>query len=84
MQLFNVAPHLPDAHVVDAGSSTHAMHWPVALSQVNGHVTSGPHWPSAPHVSVALPLQRCAFGTQTPSQRPVAALQMFGHIEGAP
>ena len=84
MQLFNVAPHLPAAHVVDVGSSTQAMHCPVVVSHLKGHVTSGPHCPSAPQVSVALPLQRCAFGTQTPSQRPVAALQTFAQAVGAP
>jgi hypothetical protein len=84
LQLFGVGPHLPAMQVTDIGSSVHALHMPVAALQPNGQVMSERHWPSAPQVSAAAPLQRCAPGAQTPPQRPVIASQMFGQDVAAP
>jgi hypothetical protein len=43
LQLFMMGPHLPPAQVVDIGSSTQALHIPVAVLQPKGQTVSDPH-----------------------------------------
>jgi hypothetical protein len=79
-QLLPVGPHLPFAQVVDMGSSVHALHCPVVEPHPNMQAMSAPHWPSAPHVCEAVPLQRKAPGEHTPPHRPVFESQMFEQV----